>query len=712
VEDAYRALLIRDGAFSDESTRSGGPSAPIMARIYQQSLETSEGQLESEGGQSAGVLLRLMAGRASQRLRGLTINQWIGRWADIAHSIRRESTQEMVERGLYSTEYVRDIAAGVPEVDQEATTEPNAFGDAGYDAELDEDDIEDTWRMGYEDAEPPPPTIVGDLSPEAHSSALRLVGMESETYGRLSNWGKESLATLRLISDNKSLYNQSPSVIILESGDLIVPPHYRDRGANVYPKNAGQLIKAARRNANGTINWQRGIPRGMYDEAIKVLEEHNWGVTNMQIEGSLLDLPKILSFGEWMEERDKTFQMKLAEAAEKQSATFKETHSYYPARVAEFPNQGTGVVGRAIDTWVSSHGGAVSDRYSKLTDFLDSPLPPDIKILPPSSIDEKDNPESYRVSGPNAYRVTMESLLQDWFDFKIGALGSSNPISYINQKEWDFGHSTTIRAASQISSAHGWAAPIVSVDTNGEIGAALYYEEGRQGESWHIGSAGTNAKNFTSYPFKEVNRALTAAVDNEGNSHRKAELRNLLRGWRKYGKRSPSRTTTGAVESRHAMFVFAEFARTFIKDSTAQVAETYPLTPYVRSMYSTMGFVDGERANRLNILWTLAYYWPDMMPRDANENMITKSIIDNSDTYSIINEDNSLRKIQYMLDDLMKENTRSSVTDEEIADQNDKESESQRKSLGLTRAEYREFLMQFNFMLSGTGQLEEDEEES
>ena len=60
----------------------------------------------------------------------------------------------------------------------------------------------------------------------------------------------------------------------------------------------------------------------------------------------------------------------------------------------------------------------------------------------------------------------------------------------------------------------------------------------------------------------------------------------------------------------------------------------------------------------------------------------------------------------------MKENTRSSVTDEEIADQNDKESESQRKSLGLTRAEYREFLMQFNFMLSGTGQLEEDEEES
>ena len=39
-----------------------------------------------------------------------------------------------------------------------------------------------------------------------------------------------------------------------------------------------------------------------------------------------------------------------------------------------------------------------------------------------------------------------------------------------------------------------------------------------------------------------------------------------------------------------------------------------------------------------------------------NENIITKSIIDNSDTYSIINEDNSLRKIQYMLDDLMKEN--------------------------------------------------------
>ena len=38
VEDAYRALLLRDGAFSDEGISSGGPSAPIMASIYRQYL--------------------------------------------------------------------------------------------------------------------------------------------------------------------------------------------------------------------------------------------------------------------------------------------------------------------------------------------------------------------------------------------------------------------------------------------------------------------------------------------------------------------------------------------------------------------------------------------------------------------------------------------------------------------------------------------------
>jgi len=60
----------------------------------------------------------------------------------------------------------------------------------------------------------------------------------------------------------------------------------------------------------------------------------------------------------------------------------------------------------------------------------------------------------------------------------------------------------------------------------------------------------------------------------------------------------------------------------------------------------------------------------------------------------------------------MKESKRSHVTDEERAVKDYKESEIHRKELSMTRAEYSEFLLEFTYMLSGTGQPEEGEDKS
>jgi hypothetical protein len=162
------------------------------------------------------------------------------------------------------------------------------------------------------------------------------------------------------------------------------------------------------------------------------------------------------------------------------------------------------------------------------------------------------------------------------------------------------------------------------------------------------------------------------------------------------------------------MYVFAEFSRQVVLDDTVEFIDTSPLSDYVSNMYKRMGFAEGDgfKAHRLNILWNLAYLWPDMMPRDASGSIITKSIIDNSDKYGIITTDNSLSMIQNMLDGLMKESKRSHVTDEERAAEDYKESEIHRKELSMTRAEYSEFLLEFTYMLSGTGPPEEDEDKS
>jgi len=826
VEDAYRAMLLSDGAFSrigteaEASSHRTGPAPHLMARIYQEALEVSSSQLRREGveGSGAGILLRSMAGRAMHMRRGLSDIQWIGRWSDLAHSIRRDATQEMVERGLYTTESVRDMVAGVPAIDEEdqlhqddefdigrpsvaAVTAPLERASVWSGREWEEDEGEPNLTAGEENLEPTfvgegtvllyndndgyyyeytsegtptgpqysfeetlgtSLTIVGEPSNLAEErettffedetpsdmsqllpgqepslgtrSAMQIKEISPEVYERLSAWGKDSLASPNLILGNSRLWEQTPIVFLVDAGDLIVPQSHREGYKTIDNKKAGTPIRTSRRKSDGTIDWRQGISRGMYTEAFNNIKYHNKMVSDGQTAGPPLKEPQVLSFGEWMEERDKTFQDQLAEAEKKQSANYKERQSYYPERIAEFDNRGIGVVGEIDENWAIQHGGEITARYEEIENFLRRvTIPDDILILPPESIEQIDNPEAYRSVGsgydPNRgfqTSVNFQTILQDWFHIKLDALKPKNPISWDNQGHWDFGHSVTTRAARTVSSinssgrvASDWGddiddeSTIISVAGNGEVGAALFYT-GRELEHWHVDTAGTNAKNFPIYPFKEIHNALSSAVDKETDLDRKKELRNLLRGWRENGRRLPSGTAHGVSDTKHAMYVFAEFSRQVVLDDNVEFIDTSPLSDYVSNMYKRMGFAEGDgfKAHRLNILWNLAYLWPDMMPRDVSGSIITKSIIDNSDKYGIITTDNSLSMIQNMLDGLMKESKRSHVTDEERAAEDYKESEIHRKELSMTRAEYSEFLLEFTYMLSGTGQPEEGEDKS
>jgi len=812
VEETYREMLLSDGAFStigtevEESSHRTGPSPHIMARIYQQALEVSSPQLRREGVEGAGILLRSMADRAMHMRRGLSDIQWIGRWADLAHRIRRDAVQEMVEQGLYTTDHVRDTVAGLSAMDEEDQLHQDDEFDIGrpsdavVDAPLErasawaghnweEDDSEENLTAGVRDDENLEPTFVGEgevllynyddgyyyeydsngaatgplysfeetlgtslnivgepsnlteeretaSSPTSQEpspgtrSAMGLSKISPEVYERLSVWGKDSLATPHLILGNRRLWEQTPIVFIVDAGDLVVPQSHREGYQTIHNKKAGTPVRTSRRKSDGRIDWRQGISRGMYTEALNNITYHNKMVSEGQTAGPPLKKPQVLSFGEWMEERDKTFQDQLAEAEKKQSANYKERQSYYPERIAEFDNRGIGVVGEIDEYWAIHNGGEITARYEEIENFFRRvTIPDDTLLLPPESIEQIDNPEAYKPVGSSGYSVDFQTILRDWFYIKLSALKTKNPISWDNQGHWDFGHSTTTRAARTVSSINSsgrvarestvWdediddESTIISVAANGEVGAALFYT-GREDQRWHVDSAGTNAKNFPIYPFKEIHNALSSAVDKETDFDKKKELRNLLRGWRENGKRLPSGTAHGVSDTKHAMYVFAEFSRQVVLDDTVEFIDTSPLSDYVSNMYKKMGFAEGDgfKAHRLNILWNLAYLWPDMMPRDASGSIITKSIIDNSDKYGIITTDNSLSMIQNMLDGLMKESKRSHVTDEERAAEDYKESEIHRKELSMTRAEYSEFLLEFTYMLSGTGPPEEDEDKS
>jgi len=889
VDEEFRAMLVEDMAFDSELAARNGPSPYIMARIYQRAV--------GGGGEGARVLLNSMALRAAQaHQQGLTQRPprfshevaWIERWMEMAQLLRANASQEMRDRGFYSTDDVRDIVEEGPEVggvdqddefdtrpsdtdvpallerasvwsgreweedegepnrtageenletartlggvllynnddgfyyefDSDGTTggrytfeetlgtsqrvvgEPAALEEqraenqrqsgpgaaivydddtglyseydsegeivgeewlfedtlntslpiigepldltaereaiqrqserSGYDAELNEDDTEDTWSMGYEEVQEPP-TIVSDLSPEAHRAALNLAGVPPEVYERLSAWGKESLAGTRVILGNKRLWEDTPTIFILDGGGMVVPAEkitvVDGEWERVVDKNAGKPIRASRRKSNGLIDWRQGISRKMYVEALSAVKAHNRDVSSGQEQGPLLELPKILSFAEWMEERDKTFQSQLEVAEKKQAAHYETRKSYYPERVAEFSNRGTGVVGEVDSNWANENGSDIGDRYVKHDGFLrDTRIPEHAKLLPPTSLDNIDYPEEYRsvtTTGPYVSTADFQQIIYEWFNLKLEDLATKNPVSWDNQKNWFFGHSTAWSAARAIAKATGHISkeswdnlddnhPIISVDRNGEVGAALLFE-GRGGEHWHVDSAGTNAKNFPIYPFKEIHNSLSRAVDEETAPDRKKELRNLLRSWQIYGRRMPSGNPSGGYDTKHAMYVFAEFSRQVVLDDDVKEITTSPLSDYVGEMYSKMGFVNGSTAHRLNILWNLAYLWPDMMPRDVDGSMITKGFIDNSEKYGIITTDNSLNRIQNMLDGLMKESTRSPITDAEFDAEDYREAEIHRKELEMTRAEYSKFLLQFNFMLAGTGQPEEDEDKS
>jgi hypothetical protein len=198
------------------------------------------------------------------------------------------------------------------------------------------------------------------------------------------------------------------------------------------------------------------------------------------------------------------------------------------------------------------------------------------------------------------------------------------------------------------------------------------------------------------------------------------QLKEALKGWETHGR--PLMSTTAGGEGKinsdklHGNNVFMQLAAEFIKGKGGSIG-TSPLTPFVRDLYKTFGFVEGSQASRLNVLWTLTVVGTPFLPRSGSKTMvdgvevddvIRKSRVAYTKKHDTINTDSRLEVLQGMLDNLVKKQSKSSKKDYRY-ERSDKELLEYQQLLEMDDEEFSEFLNDMHLMVLGIGPPESSE---
>jgi len=621
-------------------------------------------------------------------------------WELEADGSRTNTTIEMGEEGIFGPDStMRDLLEVMGE------------GDSGID-------------------EPTEPTEDGEQRPK-EAWARIIPDMSVEEYESLSDWGKQSLSTAETIRDNEQMWGESPFVIIVDPGDAKNAATYDRINVTVREPSPGRPFKATSKGRRG-VNWVTGMPRGKFDAANEAIDIHNDAVNSITSspdaaqnmrdyledrgeEERLYKKATKLSFKDWIIERDNTFQLQLNRSRNAQDENLSKYGNYFHPRISNFEAQGNDVIGVPTHEWLHQFGDDVYEREKKIKQMLQLSIPANIPLLPPILTDaDLDDPAVYRRTDRI---MNLSDVLAQWYEFNLNVLRTRDAVSHDNEKNGQWGHRRVQSAVRDIENGQV-SQKIVSLDGNMELGAMLSFH--KSGTEWSIGVAGANLKNFSSYPYQNIDTALKMIIratrgDNTqvGTTGVAANKywRGIRNNWNEYGKPHPSATLRETPQRRHGQWVFQEFARKFLKEG-GQTVSTMGLSNYVTEKYKEYGFVDGHNASRLNILWTLAYFAPDWIPHDSEGNLIEKSFVAYSETHDTIIKEPRLDTLQWMLNDLiMKNNKEPELSEERLAQWDEEDAQRQMEWLGLTEEEYAEFIESFNGVLSGTGNPDAEEKD-
>ena len=681
-EDVFLNDAERDNVLQQLSSLSPDPISPVSAsRIYNDALTGNTG---------SGSSLSNYINSLSERY--IDTDEVIR----TANNIREGYASQLREQGIYTTDYVNRTAL------EEGESSEEELG-VGRPVEAVEEVVEE------DPVEERPNDPWAQLIPD----------MSVEEYESLSNWGKQSLGTESPIRSNMRLWQETPSVVIVDPGDAKYAESYNRVGKTIRESSdrVGTPLRATSSGRRG-VNWVTAIPRGKFVAANGAIAAHNQRVRNgTLLEGEDNELLKEavgLSFKDWIIERDKTFQLQLGRAKRNQEKNVAEYGSYFHPRITDFSTKGHDVIGIPNQSWVGKFGQDVKERNEGIRKMLAVPIPRDIALLPPASIDAD-------LSDLSVYRrtqspTTLGNLLQQWYNYNLRILEKRDPITHVNEAQGDWGHNQTQNIVESVSRGRSTNSTIVSIDENMEIGAALNFSN--YGDTWSINTAGANLKNFSSYPYQSIDTALNLLIK---TTRRDASLeiqgrpahqywRTVRRFWQRFGKPHPSASARETSQRRHGQWVFQAFARKFITEGGTS-ASTAGLTSYVTEKYKEYGFVGGHDASRLNILWTLAFFSPDWVPRDNEGNVIEKSFVAYPEIRDTIIKDTRLDNLQTMLNNLVMKNNKPSLSKEQLAQWDESQEEEQMQWLGMNEEEYAEFIQSFNYMLSETGPSDSKESE-
>ena len=486
---------------------------------------------------------------------------------------------------------------------------------------------------------------------------------------------------------------------MVKANDAVKPPSYTESGASVSnsaDKQGRPLTEMKRRG--GILNWMRNVPRGEFNAANQIIDRYNREVDAGREEGPKKKKARRLSFSQWMVERDKTFQSALTRAFTAQQTNKRDSGSYYTPSVANFSNSGSSVIGVPTSSWIAQNGQTVRERHQKVDSFLRTPIPSYAKVFPPQDCKEG----SPLVSRSN-YANFVRSLVEAWMNCNKEKITS--PVKRVNLENWGFGENTANGIQSSIAMGSGTNNAVASIDANGEVEASITWSGG--GGEYYVGSFGASAKSTPIYPNKEIEQALSDAISDESISvDDRKKLRNILRGWRRYGQPHPSERVRGQINRRGAHDAIGGFFKRFLEDPSATKISNGPLSPYVSDLYSRFGFVNGRIALRHNILWSAVTAFPEYVPEselskwvDDAGNLIQKSfLVADTKKRDTIIKDNPLDGLQHMLSDLIMKQDNSESKEKETAWTTEFFMEHQGFE---TEEEYEEWLQSLNGLVTG-----------
>ena len=671
------------------------------ARLFSSAL----GESDEEGVQSWARGLAQVNGGASR--------DYIPQIRQRAEEIRRDTLTSLARQGIYTTAYVNHnpTGEGLEEAQralQEEPVEEVDFGDSVEVQRTGEDtrgrplteEEERELQQGVEEQleRNRQRSSVSEPEPTREVPEYVKAGIKEEIYQQLSPWGKEALSSPNLRATRK-LWEGAVDVIVVKANDAVKPPSYTESGASVSnsaDKQGRPLTEMKRRG--GILNWMRNVPRGEFNAANQIIDRYNREVDAGREEGPKKKKARRLSFSQWMVERDKTFQSALTRAFTAQQTNKRDSGSYYTPSVANFSNSGSSVIGVPTSSWIAQNGQTVRERHQKVDSFLRTPIPSYAKVFPPQDCKEG----SPLVSRSN-YANFVRSLVEAWMNCNKEKITS--PVKRVNLENWGFGENTANGIQSSIAMGSGTNNAVASIDANGEVEASITWSGG--GGEYYVGSFGASAKSTPIYPNKEIEQALSDAISDESISvDDRKKLRNILRGWRRYGQPHPSERVRGQINRRGAHDAIGGFFKRFLEDPSATKISNGPLSPYVSDLYSRFGFVNGRIALRHNILWSAVTAFPEYVPEselskwvDDAGNLIQKSfLVADTKKRDTIIKDNPLDGLQHMLSDLIMKQDNSESKEKETAWTTEFFMEHQGFE---TEEEYEEWLQSLNGLVTG-----------